>query len=67
MARYSHFAHVDAGQWRRKLSPAQQQRVVRMKDERGLTYSAIAYWFTRNGTPITYGAVAYNYRKAKAA
>jgi hypothetical protein len=67
--RYSHFAHVpDPGVFKRKLTPEQAERVVRMKDERGLTWCAIAAWFTRNGTPVSYQAVrdAY-YRTARRA
>lgn len=65
MARYNHFKHCDPGQWKRKLTPEQDERVVRMK-ERGLTWGAIALWFTNNGTPISYGAVKNAYFRAKA-
>jgi len=62
--RYSHFAHIDdPGQFRRKLSPEQAERVVRMKHERGLTFGAIAHWFTRNGVPISYQAVKATYER----
>jgi len=62
--RYSHFAHVpDPGQYRRILTPAQAQRVVDMK-QRGMTFGAIAHWFTRNGTPISYQAVRAAYERA---
>jgi hypothetical protein len=38
--KYHHFAHVDdPGVFRRALSPDQAERVVRMKDERGLLSS----------------------------
>jgi hypothetical protein len=67
VARYSHFAHVDPGQWKRKLGPEEAQRVVRMKDERGLTWGAIAHWFTRNGKPVSYQAVRDTYKRARAA
>jgi hypothetical protein len=49
---------------RRKLSPDEVQRVIQMK-ERGLTYSAIAAWFTRNGKPITYRAVRNAYARER--
>ena len=63
--RYSHFAHIDdPGQFRRKLTPEQEQRVVRMREERRLTWSAIAHWFTRNETPITYKTAKRAYRRA---
>jgi hypothetical protein len=65
--RYSHFAHVsDPGVFRRRLSQEQAQRVVRMKNERGLTWGAIAHWFTRNGTPVSYQAVRETYRRQNA-
>jgi hypothetical protein len=52
---------------RRRLSSDEARRVVRMKEQRGLTYSAIAAWFTRNGTPISYQAVRETYRRERAA
>jgi hypothetical protein len=51
---------------RRKLSAEEAQRVVRMKEQRGLTYSAIAAWFTRNGKPVSYQAVRETYKRARA-
>jgi hypothetical protein len=64
--RYSHFAHIpDPGVFTRKLNDEQAQQVVRMKDERRLTWCAIAYWFTRNGTPVSYQAVRETYYRAK--
>ena len=60
----SYFATIpDPGVFTRKLSPDQVRRVVRMRDERGLTWCAIAAWFTRNGTPISYQAVRETYRR----
>lgn len=68
MSRYHHFRHVaDPGQYRRKLSSEDARRVVRMKDERGLGWSAIAAWFTRNGTPVGYQAVRRAYHRERAA
>lgn len=62
--RYHHFSHIkDPGQFRRKLTPEQAARVVQMRDERGLTWSSIAAWFTRNGTPIDYGTARNTYRR----
>jgi hypothetical protein len=64
--RYSHFAHIpDPGVFTRKLTCEQAERVVRMKDESGLTWGAIAAWFSRNGTPISYGAVKNAYWRVK--
>lgn len=64
--RYSHFAHVpDPGVFTRRLTPEQGLRIVQMKDERGLTYGAIAAWFSRNGTPLSYSGVRYAYQRAK--
>jgi hypothetical protein len=64
VTRYSHFAHVaDPGAFRRVLSPEQAERVVRMRDERGLTWGAIAAWFTRNGVKVSYQAVRETYRR----
>jgi hypothetical protein len=66
--RYSHFAHIaDPGQFCRRLSPEQAAHVVRLKEDRGLTWGAIAAWFTRNGHPVSYQAVRETYRRAKAA
>lgn len=65
MARYSHFKHTDPGQWRRKFGPEHHERIVRMKDERGLTWGAIAHWYTRNGLPVSYQAVRETYRRVK--
>lgn len=68
MTRYSHFANVsDPGVFRRILTQEQAQRVIRMKDERGLTWGAIASWLTRNGTPISYQAVRETYYRTKPA
>jgi hypothetical protein len=64
--RYSHFAHIpDPGVYRRKLTREQAERVVRMKDERGLSWSSIAAWFTRNGTPIDYGTARNTYHRVR--
>lgn len=66
MSRYHHFQHVrDPGQFRRKLADEEAQRVIRMKDERGLTWCAIAAWFTRNGKPVSYQAVRNTYYRVK--
>lgn len=55
--KYSHFARVpDPGVYRRKLSPESAERVRLMRGS-GMSLSAIAAWFTRNGTPITYKTV----------
>lgn len=57
MMRYSHFARIgDPGAFRRILGPEQVCRAHAMR-ERGMTWAAIAAWFTRNGTPISYAAV----------
>ena len=63
--RYSHFRHTDPGQWRRKLSPDQAQHIVQMKDVRGLTFGAIAAWFSRNGISIDYRVAERAYHWAK--
>lgn len=64
--RYSHFARIpDPGIYRRRLSPEQAQRLVEMK-ARGLTFGAIAHWFSRNGTPISYQAVKATYERMAA-
>jgi hypothetical protein len=53
----SHFATLpDPGVYRRILNAEQAQRVVAMRD-RGMSWAAIAAWFTRNGTPVSYQAV----------
>jgi hypothetical protein len=66
--RYSHFAHIpDPGVFKRKLSPEQAERVVRMRDERGLSWQAIASWFSRNGTPLSYSGVRGTYQRARRA
>ena len=66
MARYSHFRHVDPGQWRRKLTPEQAQRVAELRD-RGLSFSSIAAWFRRNGIEIDYRVAQRAYRRTRAA
>lgn len=65
--RYSHFSHIDdPGQFRRRLSAEQARAVVRLKNERRLSWCSIAAWFTRNGTPVSYQAVRETYRRANA-
>lgn len=65
--RYSHFAHIDdPGQFRRKLTPEQAERVVRLRHERKLSWCSIAAWFTRNGTPVSYQTVRETYKRTAA-
>lgn len=65
--KYHHFARIDdPGRFRRKITPDRARRIVEMKDRRGLTWSAIAAWFTRNDEPVGYSAVREAYRRAKA-
>lgn len=68
MSRYHYFQHVaDPGKFKRKLDAEDARRVVRMKQQRGLGWSAIAAWFTRNGKPVSYQAVRNAFHRANAA
>jgi len=58
--RRQHLARLAEQQ--RKLTPTQEARVVDMRD-RGMSWSAIASWFTRNGTPVSWEVVRSAYSR----
>jgi hypothetical protein len=63
--RYSHFAQIDdPGQFRRILTDEQAERVRRMRDERRLSWPAIARWFAHNGTSVSWQTVRRSYGRA---
>jgi hypothetical protein len=62
----SHFSRIpDPGIYRRKLTAEQAVHARHMRD-RGMSWPAIAAWFTRNGTPITYKSVQLSAEKVAA-
>lgn len=50
---------------RRKLDDAQALRIYEMR-ERGMTWPAIARWFSNNVTPISWQTARREYEKGKA-
>lgn len=56
-------AHIERFRFaRRKLTDEQARRVREMRD-RGLSWPAIASWFTRNGTPIAWQTASRAYQR----